>query len=192
MLDRLLFRPAKLLRNTVLMLVMSELHHAYFIRTDALSFCAHHVRVLVRLVLRPRVAVALHFERVLREQQPIAVLRLVQRHRQWTPGHQANADLVVHLGQVQFALLAAEHVVLGLLDDRRHAVELPAVGVGFHDLRSDGNTLTVTCCVHNEHNVYEPQLASSATCPSTWPSPVGSRASWPERFLCGEMSVDEL
>lgn len=112
---------------------------------------------------------ALRFERGLGEEQPFAVLRIAQRHRQRSPGHQADADLVVHLGQVQLALFAAEHVVLGLLDDGRHAVELAAVGVRFHYLARNNSIksqlagrvgkcrMGTSTCVHREVPQYMAQ-----------------------------------
>ena len=43
-------------------------------------------------------------------------------------------DFVVHFREEEFGLAAAEHVVLGLLDDWRYAVELATVGPCLHDL----------------------------------------------------------
>jgi hypothetical protein len=70
------------------------------------------------------------------EEGHAAVLHLAadQSDGDGRPRHHADADLVVQLGHVQLRLVAAEHVVLGLLDDGRHAVELPAVGVRLHHL----------------------------------------------------------
>lgn len=70
------------------------------------------------------------------EEGHAAVLRLAadESDGDGRPRHHADADLVVQLGHVELRLVPAEHVVLGLLDDGRHAVELPAVGVGLHHL----------------------------------------------------------
>lgn len=77
-----------------------------------------------------------YFEGGSGEEGHAAVLHLAadQSDGDGRPRHHADADLVVQLGHVQLRLVAAEHVVLGLLDDGRDAVELPAVGVRLHNL----------------------------------------------------------
>ena len=90
--------------------------------------------IFVDLIFGPRVTMALRLERAFREQQTITVLSIAQGHRQWTPGHQSNTDFAVHFRQIQFAFLATEHVIFGLLDNWRDAIELTAIGVSFHNL----------------------------------------------------------
>lgn len=88
--------------------------------------------VPIDFILRP--GEALRFEGAFGQKELVPVLGVAQGHGQGTPGHQAHSNLVVHLRQIQFALLPTEHMVFGLFHDRGDAIELPAVGVRLHDL----------------------------------------------------------
>lgn len=83
-----------------------------------------------QLILGPRRVLCLGAQRALREEQPLLVVG--QTHAKRSPCHQADTDFVVHFRQVQLGTFAAEHVILGLLQNWRDAIKLTTIGVSFH------------------------------------------------------------
>lgn len=127
--------------------------------------------IFIDFVLVPWITLTLRLEWGLRKEQSITILRIAQRHRQWAPCHEANANLIVHLRQIKLTFLPAEHMVFGLFNNGRNTIELTAIWVRFHNLKVISREYQWHLDV-GRNEWFLLRLETNAMCPSTWTSPV--------------------